>query len=59
MIEAANETGASRRRAMPAGVKLSIALVTGAVLLGAIYLIAVRGSALLLDFAAAVAAYCF
>ena len=43
---------------MPAGVRRAVFAVLGLALAGALYLVAVRGQALLLDLAA-LSAYCF
>jgi hypothetical protein len=49
---------ATARQGMPAGVRRGLIAAVAAALIGALYLIAVRGEALLLDLAA-LTKYCF
>jgi hypothetical protein len=52
------DTGATRQ-AMPGGVRWAVLGVLGLVLAGALYLVSVRGEALLLDLSALGRIFCF
>jgi hypothetical protein len=45
-------SGTTSRATMPAGVRLAVLAAAGVILVGALYLISVRGEALLLDLSA-------